>query len=164
MSRHGLTLPVGSIQQSRAYVTTDADRDRALKTVEALGENSYVTRPSGERRYADPNPGQASGWSGRQQAAARKLQGLWRGALPLRGLPMAYGDAGRAGGGCDDPQAAQEAWDGYCAAMDELVRRCSHRHAEAVRMAVVYEEPSPLGRAHIVREGLAFLADWWGVR
>jgi hypothetical protein len=162
MSNQRITIAVGTVQQSRAHITTDADRDRYLLTVAETDTARVITRPSG--RYEDRQPGQAAGWSGRQQAAARKLQGLWRGALPLRGLPMAYGDAGRAGGGCDDPQAAQEAWDGYCAAMDELVRRCSQRHADAVRLAVVYEEPSTLGRAHMVREGLAFLADWWGVR
>jgi hypothetical protein len=36
------------------------------------------------------------------------VTGHSRAALPLRGF-----------GGCDDPEAAQQAWDDYSAAMDE---------------------------------------------
>jgi hypothetical protein len=167
MSRFSLTLPVGSTQQSQGYVTTDADRDRYMSQAHAADTVGALTRPSGDpaaRHRPDSAPGQAAGWSGRQASAAERLQRLWRAALPLRGFPKGYGGWSRGGGGCDDPEAAQEAWDDYSAAMDELTLKCSQAHANAVRMAVVQEDAPPLGRAFLVREGLSFLADWWRMR
>jgi hypothetical protein len=67
-------------------------------------------------------------------------------------------------GGSDDPEAAQEAWDDYSEAMDELALKCSQAHANAVRMRAVQGDAPPLGRAYLVREGLSFLADWWRMR
>jgi hypothetical protein len=166
----GLTLAAGTVQQGQAFVMTDTMRDELYIGALAADVAGRFTRPMGKPediRKPDPGPGFAAGWSKRQQVAATKLSGLWRSALPLRGLPMAYGDAGRAGGACmtpDQVKAAQDAWDGYCAAMEEVSRRCSHRHAEALRMAVIYEDPSTLSRAYLVREALGHLADWWNLR
>jgi hypothetical protein len=59
---------------------------------------------------------------------------------------------------------AQQAWREYSESMDAVAQRCSQRHADALRMVVVHEEPSPLGRAYLVREALTWLADWWKLR
>jgi hypothetical protein len=167
LSRIPTTVLIGTTQQNQSfYVMTDAERDEAMAVQEAR-PSPAITRPSGDpdaRRRPDPLPGQAAGWSGRQASAASRLRHLWRAALPLRGFPKGYGDWGRGGKGCDDPEAAQEAWDDYCKAMDELEIRTSRQHANAVRMAVVQEDASTLARAYLVREGLSFLAHWWRIR
>jgi hypothetical protein len=48
--------------------------------------------------------------------------------------------------------------------MDDLARRCSHTHAATIKAATVFEDAPTLPRAHLVREGLSFLADFWKLR
>ncbi|ONG56980.1 hypothetical protein BKE38_05140 [Pseudoroseomonas deserti] len=64
----------------------------------------------------------------------------------------------------DEGQDAQEAWNGYCAAMEDVRRLCSAKHEQALRMVVVYEEPSRLATAWLVREALAHLANFWRLK
>lgn len=156
-------------QGPQPYTMTDADRDRYLASASASDLAGAITRPSGDEseRYRDRGPGHAAGWSGRQQAAAREIEHLWRAAMPIRGLPRSYSNplsGGRGEISEEEAAAAQDAWRSYCEAMDEVARCCSTRHANALRMVVVYNEPSTLDRAHWVREALAFLADYWRLR
>ena len=168
-----LTLATGTIDLSagpRPSTMSDRERDRLLSSVESSQANHAVTRPSGqhqEPRRLTEDSGSAGGWSPRQQAAARELAHLWRGALPIRGLPRGYCShlAARRGEiGPEDAKAAQDAWDRYCDAMDQVSAWCSQRHADALRMVIVYGEPSTLARAPLVREALSFLGDYWRMR
>jgi hypothetical protein len=172
MSRHSLTKPVGTTMQStRFHITTDADRDRYVSQALATDTAGAITRPSGEardRHRPDPQPGEMTGWSARQTAAANHLKMLWRAALPIRGMPAGYSDwrrfTDRGRDTNENPEVAQEAWDDYCKAMDELARCTSTAHANAVKAAIVFEDPPTLPRAYLVREGLSFLVTWWKLR
>ena len=139
------------------FTLSDAEWDRLMAVSDTP---THITRPSGEpgedRR---PTP-TMDGLSGRQSRAARTLRGYWHGALPIRSFPMAYGDAGRSGGACltkEEIKVAQDCWWSYCAGMNEIARRSSQRHADAVRCAVIYDEAVPA--FHLVREGLTVFAD-----
>jgi hypothetical protein len=154
VGRYSLTVPVGSTQQSRAYVTSDADRDRYVAQAHAADTVGVLTRLSGTP-VSQHRPvsalGSMEGWSGRQSAAAIELRELWQAALPVRDMPAGYADWSRferrgRNTGCDNPQEAQEAWDGYCKAMDDLARRCSHAHAAAIKAAIVFKDPPTLPR------------------
>jgi hypothetical protein len=123
------------------------------------------TRQQHPERYRDLGEGHAAGWCLRQLGAAEKLEKHWRGALPLRGLPRSFGDWGSSGGTLNEDQVAacQAAWTAYDTAMGYVERDCGHEHAGALRMVVVYKEPSRLDGAWRVREALTFLADHWGL-
>ena len=167
-----LTLATGTIDLSagpRPYTMSDRERDRLLASVEASQASHAVTRPSGQhqepRRLAEDS-GSAGGWSPRQQAAARRLETAWRKALPISGVPRGYASGCSPRGSLSEGEAddAAAAWAEYRDAMEEVVRQCGHTHANALRMVVVYGEPSPLGRAWRVRDCLTVLAIWWNIK
>lgn len=166
-----LTVAAGVVSLDagpQPYTMTDADRDRYLASASASDLAGAITRPSGDEseRYRDRGPGHAAGWSGRQQAAARRLEMAWRQALPVSGPPKGFASGCSPRGSLSDQEAeeATRAWHDYRTAMDEVIRQCGHAHAEALRMAIVYGEAMPLYRAWRVREGLTALAIWWGIK
>jgi len=172
MSRHGLTLPIGSTRQSYAYVCTDADRDRYLATVQASDTAEVVTRPSGEPRRLDQSngEGQAGGWSDRQRKAAWQLERHWREALPGMAKPAGYRShtgqdmSGEHHLSPEEQEAAAAAWRAYSAGMDEVLRQCGQRHRDALFAAVIQNDAPGLDRAWRVRECLSVLADHWRVK
>lgn len=168
-----LTRVVGVVNTQQGptpYYMSDQECARLVSSALAHDVAGAITRgtgvapPRGERRAGR---GDAMGWSGRQQGAAYELSRLWRAALPVRGFPRGY--AGAAGGNRGDvspeeAQDAQEAWDGYCVAMDEVLRCCSAKHAQMLQLTIVYDEPARLETAWLVREALSFLADHWNIK
>jgi hypothetical protein len=148
---------------------TDSERDQLLATALSSDVASVITRGTGDpgdRHHRRPGEGQAAGWDTLQQLAAYELARLWRAARPIIGGPKGYTGASIRRGcvDVDEGQDAQEAWRGYCNAMEEVKRRCSARHEQALRLVVVYEEPSRLATAWLVREALSHLADWWKLK
>jgi hypothetical protein len=172
VSASPLTVVAGVVdlgQGPKPYFMSDQDRDRLMTAADNSDIAGVITRPSGtveKAQHRDLGRDQAAGWSPRQQAAARKLSGLWRTALPIRGLPYGFGTdrGGSRDLTRDEIMEAEEAWVAYRDAMDGVTHRCSLRHAEALRMVVVYEEPSPLDRAWRVREALTWLASAWNLK
>jgi hypothetical protein len=163
------TPPAPACGPDACYVMTDADADYALQVARETDAGGYITRPSGtaeDARYRDRGPGHAAGWTPRQQVAAAKLGGLWKDALKGGCAPTGYSGGGKAQGNLSEQEEedAHKAWKEYCEAIGEVERQCSMRHANALRMVIVYAEPSPLERAWMVREGLTFLANWWKLR
>jgi hypothetical protein len=167
VTHHSLTRPVRTIQQGRAYVCTDAERDAYLTAAEGGYMAGRYTRPSGEPVPLERSSAaeEAAGWSQQQQAAALQLQAYWRGALPLRGLPGSYSGGKRGGGEISEEAAeeAQAAWNSYCEAMDAVRHRCSEKHHYWLREAVIYREGIRPAFLHLVREALSFLADEWRI-
>ena len=154
---HALTRITGTVTPGGSYTMTDHD-----VRVFLARSNPGVTAPSGEPRRHEPAVGTIEGLDARQYAAKAKLAGLWHLSLPARGGPRGL----EAPGLRDEPGeiSPSEAWGDYRAAMDELTRCCGQDYADAVRMNACYDEPSPLWRAHKLRDGLTWLADWWKLK
>lgn len=150
----------------RPWCMSDREAEQMLSTARELDIAGAITRPSGDPETKRQGRVSSTPWAGRQAAAAYELARLWRCALPIRGFPKGYQGAlsSRPELGDGERVDAQAAWDGYCAAMEEVERRCSARHARMLRTVIVYEEPTRLDTAWLVREALDYLADWWGIK
>ena len=159
-------MKITTVIPGEAFTMSDADAERALATARALDQAGALTRPSGERRFADSSAG-AEGWTGRQAIAARELAKAWRQGIPAAALPCGYRAVAGVSGGvmtADQEKAAGEAWRRYSEGMAEVTRRLGHRHAGAVRMNIIDQQPMALWAVPIVREALEVLAEWWGIR
>jgi hypothetical protein len=173
MSRHSLTLPVGTTMQSRAYVMSDADRDRIMETAAALGGNSYVTRPSGEPVPLEKSRAGASQspWSQREQVAARRLRKLWYDAKIERVAPAGYPSEvcqpytpkGEDSHPKEAVDAAVQAYREFRAVTNLAEQRLSTRHVYWLRQ-VGYGEAIPMNASIYAREALGWLADEWRIK
>lgn len=95
-----------------------------------------------------------AGWGGRQRVAAAKLGVLWKAAVPGVAVPGGYAGGGKGGGTLSEEEemAVHLAFTAYGEAMDQLERRCSTRHANALRMVIPHG--GGLGRTVTPGEGL----------
>jgi hypothetical protein len=102
--------------------------------------------------------------------AAAKLRGFWDASIP--GLSGAMGHPSSAGfasspkgwqGEMDpeDAKAAAKAWRCYNEAMDALTTACGRGHRDLVWSAVIEDVGDRC--PPVVREGLKFLARYWGM-
>lgn len=172
MSRHGLTLPIGTTQQSTAYVCTDTDRDRYLATVHTNDVAGAVTRPSGEPRRLEHSSSERrlAGFSDRQRKAKEQLERYWHDALPGMAKPAGYrshtgqGMSGEHHLSPEEHEATAFAWRAYDAAMDEVTRQCGHTHRSSLFNAAIEGIPPDMDHAWRVRECLTVLADFWRVK
>ncbi|MCR0981804.1 hypothetical protein [Roseomonas populi] len=164
----GLTMAAGTVTAGGAYVMSDEKRDELYLTALAADVTGRFTRPMGrvEDQPLRREDGYGDGWCRRQRAAAARLGALWKAAVPGIDVPGGYPGGGKGGGTLsqEEEEAAHVAFKAYSEAMAQVERQCSMQHANAVRMVIIYAEPSPQSRAWMVREALLFLADWWRVK
>ncbi|WP_424139885.1 hypothetical protein [Roseomonas chloroacetimidivorans] len=126
--------------------------------------------PKHERPPVIPWPTEGVAPESPEYAAAAKLRGYWDAAVP--GLSGAMGHPSCAGFAADPKgwqgeldkeaaKAAANAWRCYNEAMDALARSCGRHHRDLVWHAVIED----VGTRHppTIREGLKFLAEFWGM-